>query len=275
MKNTYNSYIKSKYLSIKHSNYFWIYDELLSKYINKNIIFVEVGVLNGGSLFMWRDFFGPEATIIGIDSNDAAKKWGNEGFIIEIGDQSDPKFWDYFYKKYPKIDILLDDGGHTNKQQITTLLKSADHINNGGVIIVEDTHCSYLPEFGNPHPFSFINFSKGLVNIINSRFPKIKASENILAKKISNINFYESIVAFHINPDLCLINRPVSNNGISSDATDLRKHHDTHIYRKLLVYKKIFSPLKMNNLGRLVINKYVFLMRFALNFSLIKLFQNK
>ena len=28
----------------------------LKKYIGKKIILVEIGVLNGGSLFMWRDF---------------------------------------------------------------------------------------------------------------------------------------------------------------------------------------------------------------------------
>jgi hypothetical protein len=77
---------------------------------------------------MWRDFLGPKATIIGVDSNPDAKKWAKDGFIIEIGDQSDPIFWDYFFSKFPKIDVLLDDGGHTNKQQIITTLKSVGHV---------------------------------------------------------------------------------------------------------------------------------------------------
>jgi len=53
----YKSYLKSPYLSLKHSAYFQLYEELLSPYRNKKITFIEVGVLNGGSLFMWRDFF--------------------------------------------------------------------------------------------------------------------------------------------------------------------------------------------------------------------------
>lgn len=65
MKKIHDSFIKSKYLSIKHSTYFDVYDNLLSKYVGLPITFVEVGVLNGGSLFMWRDFFGENARIIG------------------------------------------------------------------------------------------------------------------------------------------------------------------------------------------------------------------
>ena len=61
-------------------------------------------------------------------------------FKICIGDQSNPVFWKNFYKKFGKIDILIDDGGHTNLQQITTLMESINHINYGGMIVVEDTH---------------------------------------------------------------------------------------------------------------------------------------
>jgi hypothetical protein len=94
MKNTlsYESYLKSPFKSIKHSTYFDIYDDLFSRYRNKNITFVEIGILGGGSLFMWRDFFGPEARIIGVDLNPSAKKWEGEGFEIFIGSQSDEKF---------------------------------------------------------------------------------------------------------------------------------------------------------------------------------------
>ncbi len=49
MKNTlsYESYLKSPFKSIKHSTYFDIYDDLFSRYRNKNITFVEIGILGG------------------------------------------------------------------------------------------------------------------------------------------------------------------------------------------------------------------------------------
>jgi hypothetical protein len=52
----YKCYKDSKYLSIKSSSYFQVYEELLKKYKGKKITFVEVGVLNGGSLFMGARF---------------------------------------------------------------------------------------------------------------------------------------------------------------------------------------------------------------------------
>ena len=66
--------LKSKFKSIKHSTYFEVYDELFSKLRNKKITFVEIGILGGGSLFMWREYFGKKARIIGIDLNPNAKE---------------------------------------------------------------------------------------------------------------------------------------------------------------------------------------------------------
>ena len=96
---SYKAFMNSPYRSIKHKSYFDVYDTLLEEYVGKDITFVEIGVLDGGSLFMWREFFGPEARIIGVDLNPNAKKWEEEGFEIFIGDQSDKLFWKKFFNK--------------------------------------------------------------------------------------------------------------------------------------------------------------------------------
>ena len=51
-------FLKSKNFSHKVQNYFEIYDEHFSKYINKSITFVEIGIHNGGSLEIWKKYFG-------------------------------------------------------------------------------------------------------------------------------------------------------------------------------------------------------------------------
>lgn len=43
-------YKKVKNPSIKHDSYFQVYEEIFNKYIGKELTFVEIGVLNGGSL---------------------------------------------------------------------------------------------------------------------------------------------------------------------------------------------------------------------------------
>ena len=132
-----------------------------------------------------REYFGNKAKIIGIDLNPNAKKLEKDGFEIHIGSQSDKNFGKFFYK-VGKIDILLDDGGHENHQQIITMSETIPHIKDGGIVITEDTHTSYLKKFGNPSKYSFINYSKYLIDVINSRFPsnEIKTDNNFRTKFI-------------------------------------------------------------------------------------------
>jgi 2-polyprenyl-3-methyl-5-hydroxy-6-metoxy-1,4-benzoquinol methylase len=82
MSRTLKLFLESKYYSTKLIKYFKLYDDLFSKYINKKIIFVEIGILNGGSLQIWKKFFGNKARIIGIDQNkeyidNAKNSYGN------------------------------------------------------------------------------------------------------------------------------------------------------------------------------------------------------
>jgi hypothetical protein len=220
----YRCYKRSKYLSLKHSSYFHVYEELLAKYRGKEITFVEVGVLNGGSLFMWREYFGPAARIIGIDVNPDAKKWEKDNFEIFLGSQSDEKFWDQLFSAVGDVDVVLDDGGHTNEQQIITAERCIPHIKDGGMLIVEDTHTSYLTNFGNPSKYSFISYVKTLIDGINSRFPAVKVSDTSLNKAVSSVGIYESIVCFQVDRTKCFVSSPTSNMGISSNAGDFRDH---------------------------------------------------
>ena len=110
----------SKLQSLKLDSYFNIYESIFDEFRKKPITFVEVGIFGGGSLFMWKKYFHPKSRIIGIDLNPKAKEYEKYGFEIFVGDQENPKFWKKFYNKIGKIDILLDDGGHTDIQQIQT-----------------------------------------------------------------------------------------------------------------------------------------------------------
>ena len=218
----YSAYEKSPFLSIKHTSYFHVYERLLSPLAGRPITFVEVGVLNGGSLFMWRQFFGDRARIIGVDLNPAAKRWEDDGFEIWIGNQADPAFWRTFTASVGTIDVLLDDGGHSNIQQIQTVSSVAPMINDGGMVIVEDTHASYMTQFGNPSRHSFLRFAFHTVDAINSRFPGVEASSNPLNQFVSSISFYESIVVFHVDRRDCFLSEPTSNEGLSLGASDYR-----------------------------------------------------
>ena len=190
------AFLTSPYRSIKYNSYFATYDRFFAPYRGRKITFVEIGVLDGGSLFMWRDFFGPEARIIGVDLNPAAERWREHGFEIFIGSQSDPDFWSRFTDEVGPIDVVLDDGGHTFAQQIITTEALLPAMADGGVLAVEDTHTSYMSDFDGPSDHSFVSYAKNLVDGINHRSSVLADKEG--ERRVWGVTFLESFVIFHI-----------------------------------------------------------------------------
>ena len=186
------------------------------------MVFVEVGILSGGSLFMWREYFGPEARIIGVDLNPDAAKWREHGFEVYIGDQSQERFWSDFFAAVGPVDIILDDGGHRNHQQIVTTACTLPHINDGGMLVVEDVHTSYMQKFGNPSRHSFISYCKFAVDSVNARSPYASGRLAALRNIVHSIEFFESIVAFKVDRSLCVAPQFLTNEGISDGARDFR-----------------------------------------------------
>ena len=130
---------------------------------------LEFGVAGGGSLHFYRTVFGKNARIIGVDLNPKCLEMQDHGFEIFIGDQSDPKFLTILFQKIGNVDIIIEDGGHTNFQQISTIEHGIRYLNDGGVMLIDDMHCSYHPRWGNPSKWSTINYLKGQITNINYR----------------------------------------------------------------------------------------------------------
>jgi len=254
-KDLLNFFKQSKYYSLKYKNYFPIYEKLFAKFRGKKITFVEIGILSGGSLFMWKNYFGNDARIIGIELNPEAKKFEKEGFEIFIGNQADENFWKDFFEKVGEVDIILDDGGHTNFQQIVTCCSCIPFIKDNGLMVVEDVFHSYGLSYGakgfyNPSKYSFINFCKKSIDDINFRFPDSKKFKFSLNKFIYSVEFYESIVAFNIDKNLCSSNNEV----IFSNGKNLEHKDYAHLHNKdipgsnkfVLKVKKILKSFRGN-----------------------------
>ena len=250
-----NYFNQSKYYSLKYKNYFPVYEKLFSKFRGKKITFVEIGVLSGGSLFMWKNYFGKDARIIGVELNPDAKRFEKDGFEIHIGNQSDENFWKDFFNKVGEVDIILDDGGHTNFQQVVTCCSCIPFIKDKGLMVVEDVFHSYGLSYGakgffNPSKYSFINFCKKSIDDINFRFPESKNFKFSLNKFIYSIEFFESIVAFNIDKELCSsINEVVFSKGKNLDHKDYAHLHHKDIpgsNRFVLKIKNILKSFRGN-----------------------------
>ena len=132
-----DAFYGSERYSAKLDSYFPIYENLLLKYADTPVVIVEIGILDGGSLQMWKTFFGNKARIIGIEKNPAALKFEELGFEIFIADQESETELEKVFNAIGPIDILIDDGSHTSKGQIISCLSCIKYIRDGGLVIIE------------------------------------------------------------------------------------------------------------------------------------------
>ena len=192
----------------KWLHYFDIYEENFSKFKKKKITILEIGIAKGGSLRMWKNYFGSNSKIVGIDINSACKQYQEDNIKIYIGNQTDVNFLSSVIKDIGRPDIIIDDGGHTSNQQIISFNYLYDHLNDKGIYLVEDTHASYHSDFQDRQDgFTFMDYAKSLADKLNLWYQyydykiykkEIKEKINMpyFTKNTYKISFYNSIVIF-------------------------------------------------------------------------------
>ena len=98
---------------------------------------------------MLSHYLGPAAQIVGVDIDESART-GAGRHVVEIGDQEDPAFLSSVAERHGPFDIVIDDGGHTMRQQIRSVETLFPLLADGGVYIVEDCHTSYWAPYADP-----------------------------------------------------------------------------------------------------------------------------
>ncbi len=164
----------------KWRHYFSIYERHFAKFRGREVHIVEIGIGSGGSLGMWKDYFGSGTHVYGVDIKPECRVYEEPGTRIFIGDQSDPAFWERFTEAVPKVDIVIDDGGHKASQQIPTLEALLPHLQPGGVYLCEDIH-------GRSHPFHAYLFGLS-VNLDVSAGGRAEATD--LQRSIDGVHIY-------------------------------------------------------------------------------------
>jgi 23S rRNA U2552 (ribose-2'-O)-methylase RlmE/FtsJ len=150
----------------KWVHYFEIYHRHFQSFRNKPVTIVEFGVSQGGSLQMWKHYFGPQARIIGVDINPKCAALAEPQIQIRIGDQEDRNFLRSLANEVGGIDVLIEDGGHTMGQQIATFEELWPNIVEGGVFLIEDLHTSYWAKYGGGlrREGTFVEYAKQLID---------------------------------------------------------------------------------------------------------------
>jgi 23S rRNA U2552 (ribose-2'-O)-methylase RlmE/FtsJ len=171
---------------LKPLHYFEVYHRHLAKFVGKPVNVVEIGVYSGGSLAMWRHYFGERSRVYGVDIEEGCRRHQSDNVEIFIGDQADPAFWAEFRRRAPTVDVVLDDGGHEACQQIATLEGLLSHMAPGGVYICEDVG--------------------GLDNGFHAYVEGL--SRNIHATGARTTGFQQTVHSLHLYPYMVVIEKP-------------------------------------------------------------------
>jgi hypothetical protein len=191
-----------KLKSDKWEHYFEIYDHCLSKFYEKKISFLEIGIQNGGSLEVAQKLFSPESLISGLDID---KQCANLSSILSdvnifIGSQSDEKILNKIVSEHnKKFDVIIDDGSHLQSDMIFTFTRLFQFLNDGGVYLIEDTHTNYSPL----HQESFFgiglyDYFKGISERLNLDYmdPQSRQRFKIPREQRESKNYYYDISHF-------------------------------------------------------------------------------
>lgn len=184
-------------LIYKHNHYFDVYERHFSRYRNTSVVILEIGVSHGGSLQMWKSYFGENSRIYGIDIDPRCKELEEKNIEIFIGSQSDRKFLKEVKEKIGQVDILIDDGGHMMQQQIISFEELFGIVKKDGVYLCEDLHTSYWLKFGGGYKRkgTFIEYSKNFIDFINAYHSKQRSLKvNDFTKSVGSIHYYDSII---------------------------------------------------------------------------------
>ncbi len=165
-------------------NFLSFYEKYLTNVRDREITLLEIGVKDGASVRMWREFF-PHARIIGVDIDSNAKQHANDHIIVEIADQGNLEQLSELARKYGPFDVVIDDGSHFWDHQITSLHALFPELKKGGVYILEDIDTSYIEgdEYANGSSVTAMDYIKVLLDhMIGDRFLNLKDAPDAFIK---------------------------------------------------------------------------------------------
>jgi predicted O-methyltransferase YrrM len=131
--------------------YTLFYDDLFKNKRNENLKIAELGILNGSSLLMWKEYFA-NAEIYGFEYdnsliNNFKKKYNNNRVTLSNIDVTNKdsivKAFSYLNILY---DIIIDDTTHQFEDQINVIENTYQYLKPGGILIIEDVFKSYKEE---------------------------------------------------------------------------------------------------------------------------------
>lgn len=191
---------------VKWWHYFDAYEEQFSALaqrsregvLDRPVRILEMGVWRGGSLDLWRQYFGPEAVIFGIDIDNVILSLGIDSAEVRVGSQTDEAFLRTVVEEMGGVDVVIDDGSHLSKDVIASLRILFPLLSDGGTYVIEDLHTSYWPSWGGGfrRKGSSIEALKGLIDTLHQPYYARSGGHEGLGigrDSLRSVQFYDSV----------------------------------------------------------------------------------
>lgn len=190
--------------AIKWHHYLEVYERHLARFRGQAVNVLEIGIFHGGSLQIWKSYFGERAIVHGIDIDPSCARVAEERIVPHIGDQADVEFLKRVVREMGRVDVVIDDGGHHSPLQIATFEALYPLVDPNGVYVCEDTRASYWSQYGGGYrkPGTFIEYVKALVEPLHVWYVEDDriARDETFARMTLGIFFYDSMIVFEKRP---------------------------------------------------------------------------
>ena len=151
----------SKYDTDKiNHHYLDLYGPQLAQWRDKPVQLLELGILKGGSLRLWRDYF-PQGNITGIDLHLPKDFAATDRINIFQGSQTDVAFLSNTANKVAPegFDIIIDDASHMGIETKTSFWHLFDkHLKPGGLYVIEDWGTGYWGDWPDGKSMDFADY---------------------------------------------------------------------------------------------------------------------
>jgi hypothetical protein len=195
----------------KGTTYTGVYHRLLHHVREQRMRMLEIGLYNGGSLRMWRDYL-PNTVLHGIDIDARTLAYQDEvtNAQVRLVDQGDAAALEAFVAELGgNYDFILDDGGHTMVQQLVSFDVLWPQVMPGGVYAIEDIGTSYFVEYGGGEldaPDTAMAYTKSLADAVHR--PNMLHPPSGVRSAVSPVDvarLRRDVASVHVHPGLALI----------------------------------------------------------------------
>lgn len=153
-----------------------LYERRLQHLRSEAFTMIEVGVLRGGSLKTWAEYF-QNARVVGADINPDCKVHEGGNAYVRIGDATDTLFLFNLFQEFGRPRVFLDDGSHRWDHMIFTFQVVFPLMLPGGIYIMEDIDTSFQAHLENA-PFNGLSPISSFDYL--AKLARVVAGENAL-----------------------------------------------------------------------------------------------